>query len=280
MTTVGIGVRGRLVQIVGNAILLIGVFLTIMPFFYMISASFKPGSELYSIPVKVLPENLYLGNYQLLFDETSFVRWFANSVFVALARTIIAITLSLMAGYAFAKFEFRFKRPLFILVIATLTLPLYVILVPLFSMMTRLHWTDTYWALILPFTAQAIGIFLARQQLLGIPNELLEAARIDGASEWGIFTRIIVPLAQPVIAVMGILFFTASWNDYIWPLIVLTSDDKFTVSLGLPSLIGPYSQEYGAVMAGSFLGTLPIVLIFLIFQRRFIEGIMAGALKG
>ena len=116
--------------------------------------------------------------------------------------------------------------------------------------------------------------------MLGIPNELLEAARIDGESEWGIFTRIIVPLAQPVIAVMGILFFTASWNDYIWPLIVLTSDEKFTVSLGLPSLIGPFSQEYGAVMAGSFLGTLPIVLIFLIFQRRFIEGIMAGALKG
>ena len=278
--TVGIGVRGRILQLLGNAVLLIGVFLTIMPFVYMVSASFKPGSELFSIPVRVLPDDLYLGNYELLFGETSFLRWFANSVFVALARTVIAITLSLMAGYAFAKFEFRFKRPLFLLVIATLTLPLYVILVPLFSMMATLGWMDTYWALILPFTAQAIGIFLARQQLLGIPNELLEAARIDGASEWGIFTRIVVPLAQPVIAVMGILFFTASWNDYIWPLIVLTSDEKFTVSLGLPSLIGPYDQEYGAVMAGSFLGTLPIVIIFLIFQRRFIEGIMAGALKG
>ncbi len=278
--TVGIGVRGRILQILGNAVLLVGVFLTIMPFFYMVSASFKPGSELFSIPVRVLPDDLYLGNYELLFGETSFLRWFGNSVFVALARTIIAITLSLMAGYAFAKFEFRFKRPLFFLVIATLTLPLYVILVPLFSMMATMGWMDTYWALILPFTAQAIGIFLARQQLLAIPNELLEAARIDGESEWGIFTRIVVPLAQPVIAVMGILFFTASWNDYIWPLIVLTSDEKFTVSLGLPSLIGPYDQEYGAVMAGSFLGTLPIVIIFLIFQRRFIEGIMAGALKG
>ena len=278
--TVGIGIRGRILQMLGNAILLVGVFLTIMPFIYMVSASFKPGSELYSIPVRVLPDDLYLGNYELLFGETSFLRWFANSVVVALARTLIAITLSLMAGYAFAKFEFRFKRPLFFLVIATLTLPLYVILVPLFSMMATLGWMDTYWALILPFTAQAIGIFLARQQLLAIPNELLEAARIDGESEWGIFTRIVVPLAQPVIAVMGILFFTASWNDYIWPLIVLTSDEKFTVSLGLPSLIGPYDQEYGAVMAGSFLGTLPIVIIFLIFQRRFIEGIMAGALKG
>ena len=278
--TVGIGLRGRILQFLGNAVLLVGVFLTIVPFFYMVSASFKPGSELYSIPVQLLPDDLYLGNYELLFGETSFLRWFGNSVFVALARTVIAITLSLMAGYAFAKFEFRFKRPLFLLVIATLTLPLYVILVPLFSMMATMGWMDTYWALILPFTAQAIGIFLARQQLLAIPNELLEAARIDGASEWGIFTRIVVPLAQPVIAVMGILFFTASWNDYIWPLIVLTSDEKFTVSLGLPSLIGPYAQEYGAVMAGSFLGTLPIVIIFLIFQRRFIEGIMAGALKG
>jgi len=246
----------------------------------MASASFKPGSELFSIPVRPLPRSLYFGNYHLLFDRTSFVRWFGNSLFVALTRTAIAITLSLMAGYAFAKFEFRFKRPLFVLVIATLTLPLYVILVPLFGMMADLGWTDTYWALILPFTAQAIGIFLTRQQLLGIPNELLEAARIDGAGEWAIFTRIVVPLAQPVIAVMGILFFTASWNDYIWPLIVVTSDSRFTVSLGLPSLIGPYRQEYGAVMAGSFMGTLPIMLIFLVFQRRFIEGIMAGALKG
>ena len=278
--TVGIGFRGRLLQIVGNALLMVGVFVTAMPFVYMVFASFKPGGELYSIPVRVLPESLYWGNYELLFEQTSFIRWFGNSVFVALARTVIAIALSLMAGYAFAKFEFRFKRPLFVLVLATLTLPLYVILVPLFSMMTQLEWTDSYWALILPFTAQGIGIFLARQQLLGVPNELIEAARIDGASELNIFLRIIVPLAQPVIAVMGILFFTASWNDYIWPLIVLTSDSKFTVSLGLPSLIGPYSQEYGAVMAGSFMGTLPIVLIFLVFQRRFIEGIMAGALKG
>jgi ABC-type glycerol-3-phosphate transport system permease component len=278
--TVGIGPGGRALQIVGNLLLLLLVFLTVMPFIYMIAASLKPGSEIYTIPFRFLPEALYLGNYQLLFDETSFVRWFGNSLFVALARTLIAITLSLMAGYAFAKFEFRFKRLLFVLVLASLTLPLYVVLVPLFGLMTRLQWTDTYLALILPFTAQAIGVFLARQQLLGIPNELIEAARIDGEGEWGIFARIIIPLAQPAIAVLGILFFTASWNDYIWPLIMITSDDRFTVSLGLPSLIGPYQQEYGAVMAGSFMGTLPIVLIFLLFQRRFIEGIMAGALKG
>jgi ABC-type glycerol-3-phosphate transport system permease component len=276
----GIGMRERVVRVIGNALLLAGVFLTVMPFLYMVVASFKPGSDLYSIPFEFWPDELYWGNYRLLFDETSFVRWFGNSVFVALARTILAIALSIMAGYAFAKFEFPGKRLLFFLVIGTLTLPLYVILVPLFGIVVDRGWTDSYLALILPFTAQAIGVFLARQQLLAIPNELLEAARIDGAGEWAIFTRIILPLAQPAIAVMGIIFFTSSWNDYLWPLIVILSDEKFTVSLGLATLIGPYSQEYGAVMAGSFMGTLPIVLIFLIFQRRFIEGIMAGALKG
>jgi ABC-type glycerol-3-phosphate transport system permease component len=277
---VGIGRGGRVARLGGNAWLLLGVFLTVMPFVYMVVASFKPGNDLFSIPFRFWPENLYLGNYDLLLDETNFVRWFGNSIFVSLSRTVIAIALSIMAGYAFAKFEFPLKRALFFLVIGTLTLPLYVILVPLFGMMVDREWTDTYLALILPFTAQAIGVFLARQQLLAIPNELLEAARIDGAGEWSIFTRIVLPLAQPAIAVMGIIFFTASWNDYLWPLIVVLSDEKFTVSLGLATLIGPYSQEYGAVMAGSFMGTLPIVLIFLLFQRRFIEGIMAGALKG
>jgi ABC-type glycerol-3-phosphate transport system permease component len=268
-----------LARVFGNLVLLFGVFLTAMPFVYMISASFKPGGEIYSIPVRLLPERLYLGNYELLLQHTGFIRWFFNSLFVSTARTGLAILLALMAGYAFAKFEFRLKRILFIIVLATLTLPIYVLLVPLYTMMITLDWIDTYAALIIPFSAQAIGVFLARQYLLAIPNELLEAARMDGAGEWAIFARIVVPLAKPAIAVMAVLFFTSSWRDYIWPLIVLSDDARFTVSLGLPSLIGPYRQEYGAVMAGSFFSTLPIVVLFLVMQRRFIEGIMAGAVK-
>jgi ABC-type glycerol-3-phosphate transport system permease component len=270
----------RLWQVLGNAVLLVGVLLMIMPFLYMISASFKPGSEIYTIPFQFFPENIYLGNYVLLFQQTAFVRWFENSVIVAVGRTIIGVILSLMAGYAFAKFDFRGRNVLFILVIATLTLPIYVILIPLYSMMVRFGWINSYTALILPFGAQAIGVFLARQYLLGVPNELLEAARIDGAGEWNIFMRIILPIAQPVTATMAILFFSAAWKDFIWPLIILNDNSMFTVSLGLPSLIGPYTQEYGAVMAGSFMGTLPILIIFLIMQRRFIEGVMAGAVKG
>jgi ABC-type glycerol-3-phosphate transport system permease component len=270
----------RLWQVLGNAVLLLVIFLTIMPYVYMVSASFKPGEELFSIPVQVFPDSLHLGNYDLLFGKTNFVRWFFNSVFIGVSRMVLAVVISLMAGYAFAKYDFRFKNALFIMILATLTLPIYVLIVPLYSMMVTFGWTDNYIALILPLAAQAIGVFLSRQYLLSIPDEILDSARVDGAGEWGIFWRIIVPLSQPVIAVMAILFFTTSWNDYIWPLVVLTKDQMFTVSLGLPTLVGPYSQEYGAVMAGSFLSTVPITIIFLIMQRRFIEGITQGAVKG
>jgi ABC-type glycerol-3-phosphate transport system permease component len=270
----------RIWQVLGNILLMFGVVLMIVPFLYMISASFKPGSEIYTIPFQFFPSNIYIGNYQLLFGQTNFVRWFLNSTVMGLGRTVLAVILSLMAGYAFAKFNFRGKNILFLLLLATLTLPIYVILVPLYAMVVRLGWINSYWALILPFTAQAIGVFLARQYLLSVPGEMLEAARIDGAGEWSIFWRIIIPIAQPVTATMAILFFSASWKDFIWPLLVVNDDNMFTVSLGLPSLIGPYTQEYGAVMAGSFMAVLPILVIFLIMQRRFIEGIMAGAVKG
>jgi ABC-type glycerol-3-phosphate transport system permease component len=269
-----------LVRILGNAWLIAALVVTLVPFLYVLSASLMPNDEIFSVPFRPLPSGFYLGNYAYLVQETGFVQWFVNSAMIALARTVLAIALSLAAGYAFAKFEFRFKKLLFALVIGTLTLPIYIILIPLFNMMSTLGWTDTYWALVLPFTAQAIGVFLARQYMSTIPTELIEAARIDGASEWAIFRRIIVPLSQPTIAVMGILFFTASWNDYLWPLITVTSSSMFTVSLGLPALISPYSQHYGSLMAGSFLGTLPIIVIFLIFQKRFIDGILAGSLKG
>ena len=272
--------KTRFLQVTGNVALILAVLLFMMPFVYMVTSSFKPGSELFTIPIRILPDSLYLGNFELLFGETSFARWFLNSVFISSSRMILAIIVSIMAGYAFAKFEFRFKVPLFIFVIATITLPIYVLVVPLYDMMVSFGWTDSYISLILPFSAQAIGVFLARQYLVSIPNEVLDAARVDGASEWQVFWSIVMPMARPVMAVLGILFFTTAWNDYIWPLIVLTEDSKFTVSLGLPTLLGPYQQEYGAIMAGSFLSTLPIIIIFLIAQRRFIEAITAGAVKG
>jgi ABC-type glycerol-3-phosphate transport system permease component len=272
--------KTRIWRILGNAFLLLAVCITAMPYIYMVSASFKPGNELYSIPVQIFPNSLYLGNYELLFEETDFLRWFFNSIFVSASRMVLSVLISIMAGYAFAKFAFRFRGVLFLLVVATLTLPIYVMIVPLYNMMTTFGWTDTYIALILPLAPQAIGVFLARQYLLSIPDEMIDAARVDGANEWSVFWRIILPLSRPVMAVLGILFFTISWNDFIWPLVVLTESKMFTVSLGLPTLLGPYSQEYGAVMAGSFLSTLPIVAVFLFMQRRFVEYMTAGAVKG
>ncbi|QIN83474.1 ABC transporter permease subunit [Rubrobacter tropicus] len=277
---VGNRAQTRILQVAVNGVLLFAVFLLIMPYLYMISASFKEGNEIFSIPIEVLPQGLHLGNYRILFEETNFPRWFLNSVFVGLSRMAIAVIVSVMAGYAFAKFEFRFKNLLFVFVLATLTLPIYVLIVPLYDMMVTLGWTDRYVALILPFAAQAIGVFLARQYLLSIPDEILDAARVDGATEWGVFWRVVLPLSTPVMAVLGILFFTTAWNDFIWPLVVMTEDNKFPVALGLPTLLGPYSQEYGAVMAGAFLSTLPIIIVFLIAQRRFIEALTAGAVKG
>lgn len=270
----------RVAQIVGNTLLIVGLAVTVLPFVYMVSSSFMTNAEFFGPGLKLYPKQPTLINYVALFRDTGFPGWFLNSVIVAAGRTALAILLSLFAGYAFAKFEFRAKRILFILVIATLALPIYTLIVPLFNMMTSLNLTDRLWSLILPFTAQAIGVFLARQYLLSMPDELIEAARADGANEWRIFWSIVLPISQPVIAVLGILFFTASWNDYLWPLVSVTSESQFTVSLGLPSLISPYNQNYGGVMAGSVLGTIPIMIVFVIFQRRFIDGIMAGSLKG
>src|ERR687894_2112776 len=212
---VGNKLQMRLWQVLGNAILLFAVFLLVMPYLYMISASFKEGNEIFSIPIKVLPQGLYLGNYDLLFTETNFVRWFFNSVFIGLSRAALAIVVSIMAGYAFAKFNFRFKNALFLFVIATLTLPIYVLIVPLYDMMVTLGWTDRYVALILPFAAQAIGVFLARQYLLSIPDEILDAARVDGATEWGVFWRGVVPLSTPVMAGFGVIFFTTPLDELI-----------------------------------------------------------------
>jgi ABC-type glycerol-3-phosphate transport system permease component len=275
-----IRLRRSILMLITNAILLTLVFIFAMPFVYMISASFKPQYEIFTYPIKVLPENLIYDNYETLFRETLYLRWFFNTLFVALTRTCLSLFLCMIAGYAFAKFDFRYKKILFILVIASFTLPFEVLFVPLYKMMVTLGWFNSYTALIVPFAANAFGIFLARQYILAFPTELMEAARIDGASEFGIFWRVVVPNLRPAIAVLGIIFFNNSWNDFLWPLIILNDRLKYTVNLALPTLRGPYGDQYGLVLAGAVLATVPIILIFVFMQRHFIEGLMAGALKG
>ncbi|MFN8492029.1 MAG: carbohydrate ABC transporter permease [Caldilineaceae bacterium] len=265
---------------VTNILLLVLVFVTLMPFLYMISSSLKPQYEIFTFPVRLLPKVFFWDNYYKLFTETQFVRWFINTVIVAGSRTILSLFLCMLAGFAFAKYEFPLKRFLFIFILASFTLPFEIVLVPVYTMMVKLGWLNSYWVLIVPFAASAFGIFLARQYALALPTELMEAARIDGANELTIFFRIALPNLKPAIAVMGIIFFQGAWNDFLWPLIVLNDDKYYVVNLALPTLRGPYGNQYGLVLAGAVLAVLPIIVIFFTMQRYFIEGIMAGALKG
>jgi len=267
------------VIVVANVILFAGVVVIAVPYLFMILDSLKPQSEIFSYPVTLLPSKPYYINYQRLFTETLYLRWYLNTVIVAVSRTLLSLLFCTLAGFAFAKYEFRFKKPLFIFVIATFTLPFEVILVPLYQLTQALGWINSYWVLIVPFAADAFTIFLARQYILAVPTELMEAARMDGAGELTIFFRIVLPLLKPALAVMSILVFNNAWNDFLWPLIVISDEHLFVLNLALPSLTGPYGTEYGLILAGATLASLPVILLFVFLQRQFIEGLMAGALK-
>ncbi len=262
-----------------NVILFAGVIVIAVPYLFMILDSLKPQSEIFSYPVTLLPSKPYFLNYQKLFTETLYLRWYLNTVIVATSRTLLSLLLCTLAGFAFAKYDFRFKKPLFIFVIATFTLPFEVILVPLYQLTQALGWINSYWVLIVPFAADAFIIFLARQYILAVPTELMEAARMDGAGEPTIFFQVVLPLLKPALAVMSILVFNNAWNDFLWPLIVISDEHLFVLNLALPSLQGPYGNEYGLILAGASLASLPVILLFVFLQRQFIEGLMAGALK-
>ena len=264
---------------VANLILIALVVVVAIPFIIMVLGSIKPQNELISTQIRFWPSTWFPDHYVRLFTKTMYLRWYLNTLFVAISRTVLALFFCTLAGFAFAKYEFRFKKPLFIFVIATFTLPFQVVLVPLYKLTQTFGWVNTYWVLILPFAAPAFIIFLARQYILAVPNELLEAARLDGAGELTIFTRIVAPMLTPALAVMSILVFNMGWNEYLWPLIVINDPNLFVLNLALPALRGPYNNEYGTILAGATLATAPVVAVFVFMQRQFIEGIMAGALK-
>lgn len=297
----GLGVRTTsiLLTVVINALLIFGVFLTAAPYVYMVAATFKPNSEIWSWPLTFYPKTLanpdlypgqvarvlgfiplYLENYRYLFEVLPFWRWTFNSFYMAITRSLLGIFLSALAGFAFAKYQFRLKKIGFLLVLLSLMLPFQVLLTPLFIEMARLKWLNTYTGIIVPFAASPFFIFLMRQYMLTVPDELLDAARIDGCSEFGLFWRVVAPIQKPAFGILGILAFNSAWNDYLWPLIVLQDKMLYTVNLGIAVLYGPYDTPFGTILAGSFLNTLPIVLVFLLLQRYFVAGLTAGALKG
>lgn len=272
----------RPLAILVHLALLAGVLATVAPFVWTLVSSFKENSEIFGFPLTFLPAQPTLDNYRRLLsgDELPYARQFLNSLLVAGGQTLLALFVSTLVGFAFAKYQFRFKRPLFVMVLATLTIPQQVTLVPLFLVINSFGLLDTYAAVILPAAANAFGVFFMRQSMLAIPGDLLDAARIDGSSEFGLYWRIGLPLARGSIAVLAVIEFLRSWNDYLWPLIVLRSAEMMTVPVGLATLVGLYKVEYGMVMAGSFLATVPIIVLFVIGRDHLVAGMTAGAVKG
>lgn len=263
-------------------VLLIGLVFTVIPFVYMISSSFKTNTEIFSIPITYIPKHFRLDNYARLFHEIPFARQYLNSTFLATVQTLGVLVIASLSAFGYAMYRFPGRDVLFVLVLATMMIPQQMGLVPLFILMYRLGWLDSYWAVIVPGLANAFGIFFLRQVMVAnIPLNLLDAARIDGASEFTIFARIALPLCKAGLGILGILTFMGSWNNFIWPLIVLRSEHMYTVPIGLASLVNLYRVEYGMVMAGSLLATLPaLIMLTLLGQRYFVSGIALGAIKG
>ena len=260
-------------------VLIVATLVAIVPFGYVLSTSFKESMSLFKYPPDWLPENPTLENYRTLISEHPFWRWMVNSFLVASTVTIIKVFIDSMAGYAFAKMRFWGREPLFLVVLLSLMIPTASVLIPLFIIVRELHLLNTYWALILPGLASPIGIFMMRQFIESLPNDLENAARLDGCSEFQIYRRIILPLIKPGLVVLGVFTFMTQWTSYLWPLVVITRPEIATLTLGSRTLTSQFSQDYGVNGAFSVLSMLPMILVFIFLQRYFIAGSIAGALK-
>lgn len=259
-------------------ILLILLAFALLPFFWAVVSSFKTMGDILSR--SILPKQWTFEQYTRLLSASRFPRWMFNSVFISVTSTLLGVIFSSLAGFAFAKYRFRGSEVLFWLVLATVAIPPHTTLVPLFGWMSQIGWINTYQVLILPYSANAFAIFLMRQYIKGVPDGLLDAGRIDGCSEFQLFYRVLVPVIKPAMGTISIILFLNSWNTYIWPLIMMRTDDMYTVPLGVASLHGTYLIDYGLLMSAAVLSVVPIMLLFLLLQRQFITGLMEGAIKG
>ena len=221
----------------------------------------------------------FTSNYRNLWKTVPYNRYFVNSIFIATASTLLTLFFCSLGGYAFAKYQFRGQKILFGILLASMMVPFQVLLVPLFGLMYDIGWLNSYKAIVIPFSVGAFGVFLMRQFIVTIPSELLDAARIDGCSEFGIYYRIVLPIIKPALGALTIYSFLGSWNGYLWPLIILRDEAKYTLPIGLANLVGIYRQDYGMLMAGTLLSLMPIVILFLAMQREFVQGITLGGVK-
>lgn len=257
----------------------IGLF-CLLPFIWMVSTAFKPTPQILLMPPKWIPNPIILSNFSEAFNSAPFFRYFLNSSFQAIAVTMGVLFTSSLAGYGFVRFQFPGRNFIFTLFLMTMMIPGVVVLIPSYLLMDKLNWINTYYALIIPLLGSAFGTFLLRQFMYSIPTAILDAARIDGSSEFGIYCRIALPLCKPALAALAIFIFTFNWDSFLWPLLVLDDKIKFTLPLGLRSFQSIWQiYQYNLLMAGTIVATIPILLLFIILQKYFIRGISLTGLK-
>ncbi len=275
------GLGARLGRILVYGLLTAGCVLTLVPFMWMLSTAFKSSTEIIRMPPTLVPEHPTLQGFRTIFSDprVPLVRFYLNSIVVSVSVVAMVLFTSSLAGFVFAKYRFFGKDLFFTLILATMMIPFQVTMIPAYLILVQLHLTDSLWGLIAPAATSAFGIYLAKQFTEGIPDELIDAARIDGTSEFGIYLRIILPQLGPALATLGIFQFMGTWNDYLWPLIVITT----TVRRTLPVMLTWYSTQHGSrqdlTMVASMLVILPIVVVYFLFQRWIVQGITLTGFK-
>ena len=265
--------------ILNHVLAIIFLLIFLLPVIYIVLSAFKSTQELFSATQTFFPRNWTLVNFERAASRGNFFVYIRNSFVVAIASTLLAVLINTMSGYALAKFRFKGDKIIMILILSTIMLPLEVIMVPIFSVLRFFGLFNSLWALIIPPAATPAGIFLMRQFLLKIPDEMLESARIDGASEWRIFYSIVAPNAKPAIATIAIFSFMWRWNDYIWPLIAISSPSKYTLQLAIANFYGEFNVDWNSILAMSTISMIPMLIVFLIFQRQFVQGTVETGMK-
>lgn len=267
---------------VSHTILLLAALFFLWPFYWMVSGSFKNLRVSMQIPPEWFPKTPSFLNYTHIFKEYPIMRWFGNSLLVTLATTFLVLLCSSLAGYALSKINFKSSKPVFVMIVAAMSLPHAVLFIPLYQILIDFKLINSYWGVILPAVAWPFGVFLIKQFIQTLPTALIESGRIDGCNEFSIYWRIIVPLALPGLAVLAIFTFVSTWNDYVWQLIVLTKKELFTLPLGIKIAQVTIENEmnYGIAMAGAVIATIPVLAVFIYFQKHFTQGITIGAMKG
>jgi multiple sugar transport system permease protein len=263
-----------------NLALVTGAVVTLVPLLWMISASLMPTGEATAFPPRLLPSRVTFAHYRELLIGLRLARSFGNSMVIAVVSTLLSLFFNSMAGYAFAKLRFRGRDRIFTWLIAALAIPAQIAMLPLFLLLKSIGLVNTYVGAMIPLMATIYGIFLVRQFMVSVPQDIINAARVDGANEWQIYWSVILPLARPILATLAIFTFMSAWNDFMWPLIVLSDHRKYTMPVAIANLVGEHLQDLELMMASSVITVIPVLVLFFVLQKQYIAGVMAGSIKG